>query len=97
MKTAARLLKYVQSIKFVGGPHPAPKPHAAGPHPLAPEGLVPSGLNSTKSSTYHNSNPVEPQNGEFFARSELSARFRYRTIKAEEIEQVESGGAEFVF
>lgn len=24
MKTAARLLKYVQSIKFVGGPHPAP-------------------------------------------------------------------------
>lgn len=73
------------------------EPHAAGPHPLAPEGLVPSGLNSTKSSTYHNSNPVEPQNREFFARSELSARFRYRTIKAEEIEQVESGGAEFVF
>lgn len=24
MKIAARLLKYVQSIKFVGGPHPAP-------------------------------------------------------------------------
>ena len=41
------------------------EPHAAGPHPLAPEGLVPSGLNSTKSSTYHNSNPVEPQNGNF--------------------------------
>lgn len=24
MKSAIRLLKYVQSIKFVGGPHPVP-------------------------------------------------------------------------
>ncbi|RCK60638.1 hypothetical protein Cantr_08011 [Candida viswanathii] len=95
MRPATRLLKYVQSIKFVGGPHPVPKPHSAGPHPMAPNGLRPSGGDSA--AAYKNSNPVEPQNGEHFSRSELSARFRYKPIKEEEIEQVESGGAELVF
>lgn len=62
---------------------------------MAPNGLRPSG--STSNTAFHNSNPVEPQNGESFSRSELSARFRYKPIKEEEIEQVTSGGAEFVF
>ncbi|EMG47978.1 Mitochondrial ribosomal protein, small subunit, putative, partial [Candida maltosa Xu316] len=65
MKSAVRLFKYIQSIKFVGGPHPTP-PHSAGPHPMAPNGLAPS----KATSNFRNSNPVEPQNGEYFSRAE---------------------------
>lgn len=62
---------------------------------MAPNGLRPSG--SASNIKFHNSNPLEPQNGEAFSRSELSARFRYKPLKEEEIEQVASGGAELVF
>ncbi|KAI5950678.1 hypothetical protein KGF57_004226 [Candida theae] len=105
MKASIRLLKH--TIKFVGGPHPVPKPHAAGPHPLAPKGVVPGsvGMSSSSSSSssgsqsrsFHHKSPVEPQNGEFFSRSELPKRFRYPTIKDWEIDQVSSGGADVVF
>ncbi|KAI5967161.1 hypothetical protein CANMA_003218 [Candida margitis] len=95
MKAAIRLLKH--TIKFVGGPHPVP----TGPHPLAPKGVVPGSVGtssgSSQSRSFHHSSPIEPQNGEFFSRSELPKRFRYPTIKDWEIDQVSSGGAEVVF
>ncbi|KAG5417835.1 hypothetical protein I9W82_005471 [Candida metapsilosis] len=99
MKVSIRLLKH--TIKFVGGPHPVPKPHPAGPHPLAPKGVVPGSVgvssNGSQSRSFHHNSPVEPQNGEYFSRSELPKRFRYPAVKDWEIDQVSSGGAEVVF
>lgn len=63
---------------------------------MAPNGELP-GSRSTVKSTYFNSNPIEPKEGEFFSRSQLSERFRYKAPKASEAENVESGGAELVF
>ncbi|CAK9441492.1 uncharacterized protein LODBEIA_P53600 [Lodderomyces beijingensis] len=100
MRVSSRLLKH--TIKFVGGPHPIPKtPHAAKAHPFAPEGVVPGSVGSSSSGQqtrrYHNSNPIEPKEGEYFSRSELSKRFRYKPIKDIEIDQVSSGGADIIF
>ncbi|KAI5958730.1 uncharacterized protein KGF55_005729 [Candida pseudojiufengensis] len=101
MRFSQRLLKH--TIKFVGGPHPIPKPHAAKAHPLAPEGIVPGSVGSSSSSSttqsrsFHNSNPVDPQHGEFFSRSELPKRFQYKPIKDFEIDNVISGGADIIY
>ncbi|KAK6457917.1 uncharacterized protein RJT20DRAFT_125799 [Scheffersomyces xylosifermentans] len=98
MRAAARLLNRVPLIKFVGGPHPAPTTisKAVKPHPLAPKGEIPGGAASS-GSTYFNSNPIEPKEGEFFSRAQLSQRFRYKVPKEDEIEDIISGGAEVVF
>ncbi|KAI5956209.1 hypothetical protein KGF54_000684 [Candida jiufengensis] len=99
MRVSTRLFKH--TIKFVGGPHPIPKSHAAKAHPFAPEGITPgsvgSSSNGTQSRSYHNSNPIDPQNGEFFSRSELPKRFQYKPIKEFEIENVSSGGADVIY
>ncbi|MDC6271318.1 ribosomal protein S36 [Acetobacter pasteurianus] len=103
MRVSSRLLKH--TIKFVGGPHPIPKqPHAAKIHPLAPEGLIPGSVgsssgshSSTQTRSYHNSNPIQPKEGEFFSRSELPQRFRYKPIKDFEIDNVQSGGADIIY
>ncbi|CAI5759779.1 unnamed protein product [Candida verbasci] len=99
MKAFTRLLKHVQSIKFVGGPHPTPKPHAAQAHPFAPNGLMPGqGSSSSSNSTpYHNPNSIKPKDGECFSRSELPERFRYKAIKDQEIDDIISGGAEVIY
>ncbi|KAI3403604.1 hypothetical protein KGF56_003649 [Candida oxycetoniae] len=102
MRATTRLLKH--TIKFVGGPHPIPKPYPAKAHPFAPNGIIPGkmGISTTVKSSfsissYHNANPVQPQHGEFFARSELPERFRYKPVKDFEMEQIISGGAEIVY
>ncbi|ODV79130.1 uncharacterized protein CANTADRAFT_26171 [Suhomyces tanzawaensis NRRL Y-17324] len=101
MRAATRLFKHTPLIKFVGGPHTAPKnvSHAAKAHPMAPNGELPGSGSSGSSAgaSYFNKNPVEPQNGEFFSRSQLSSRFRYKAPKEEEIDNVITGGAALVF
>ena len=66
---------------------------------MAPEGLLPgSSSSSTVSySRYQNPNPIQPKEGEYFSRSELPSRFRYKPIKDSDIENVLSGGAEIVY
>jgi small subunit ribosomal protein YMR-31 len=66
----------------------------AGVHPQAPNGLRPSAGNATP---FFNSNPIEPKDGEFFSRSQLPLRFRYKAPKDDEMENITSGGAEIVF
>ncbi|CUM45175.1 uncharacterized protein AC631_03463 [Debaryomyces fabryi] len=99
MRPAARLLQRVPLIKFVGGPHPAPKniSHAAKPHPCAPDGALPGSVGSSSQSSYFNSNPIEPKDGEAFSRAELPARFRYKGPSEAEIENITSGGAALIF
>ncbi|KAG2734887.1 hypothetical protein G9P44_002893 [Scheffersomyces stipitis] len=96
MRVSTTLLNRVPLIKFIGGPHLAPKnvSSAVKAHPMAPNGQIPSGA---AVSTYFNSNPIEPKEGEFFSRSQLSARFRYKAPKDLEIEDVLSGGADIVY
>jgi small subunit ribosomal protein YMR-31 len=69
--------------------------HTPKPHPSAPNGLMPSGGNSK--STYFNDSSIEPEEGVFFSRSQLSPRFRYTLARSNENDQVNSGGAEIVF
>jgi small subunit ribosomal protein YMR-31 len=56
---------------------------------------MPSGGNSK--STYFNDSSIEPEEGVFFSRSQLSPRFRYTLARSNENDQVNSGGAEIVF
>ncbi|EGW32110.1 uncharacterized protein SPAPADRAFT_61184 [Spathaspora passalidarum NRRL Y-27907] len=96
MKAFSRLLKHIPSIKFVGGPHVHKATSGAvKPHPMAPNGQLPGSASGTTS--YHNPNPIQPAEGEYFSRSELPLRFRYKAIKDSEIDNVLSGGAEFVY
>lgn len=64
---------------------------------MAPNGEMPGQVGSLSGSLYVNPNPVEPKEGVFFSRSELSKRFRYKVPKEEEMENIESGGAALVF
>ncbi|CAK7892015.1 hypothetical protein CAAN1_01S08130 [[Candida] anglica] len=95
MKASVRVFQRVPLIKFVGGPHLAPKnlDHSVKAHSQAPDGLKPSSAKST----YFNSNPIEPEEGVFFSRSQLPARFKYSPPKQSEIDNVISGGADLVF
>ncbi|RLV95256.1 hypothetical protein JA1_001250 [Spathaspora sp. JA1] len=96
MNAISRLLKHIPSIKFVGGPHVHKAVSGAvKAHPMAPNGQLPG--SSGSSSSYHNSNPLQPSEGEYFLRSELPLRFRYKVIKDSEIDNVLSGGADFVY
>ncbi|KAF5209028.1 putative mitochondrial 37S ribosomal protein [Clavispora lusitaniae] len=89
------LLKRISLIKFVGGPHShAAVSGAAKPHPCSPSGKLPA---LSKSASSYVSKPIELKEGEVLLRSELSKRFRYTPLKAEEEEQITSGGAELVF
>ncbi|KAK6465503.1 hypothetical protein DFJ63DRAFT_23678 [Scheffersomyces coipomensis] len=97
MKASAGILKHIPLIKFVGGPHVAHHASAAvKPHPYAPNGLVPTSLASSISS-YFNPSSIEPKEGEFFSRSQLSPRFRYSAPKEIEIDEVLSGGADIIY
>lgn len=60
---------------------------------MAPEGKLPSIVQS-KASQYK---PIELKEGEVLFRYELSKRFRYTPPKADEAEQIDSGGAELIF
>lgn len=83
MKASLRLLAYVPSIKFVGGPHKAVS-HAAGVHACAPQGLKPSAVSATR---------APQQASAFQSRNNLSNRFRYSRIDDLEMENVLTGGA----
>ncbi|KAK6197455.1 uncharacterized protein RJT21DRAFT_123279 [Scheffersomyces amazonensis] len=97
MRSSARLLKHVPLIKFVGGPHTAKHiSHEVKPHPYAPNGILPSSITAAISN-YFNSNPIEPKEGQFFSRSELSPRFRYKAPKDLEIDDILSGGADILY
>ncbi|CUM47465.1 unnamed protein product [Debaryomyces tyrocola] len=99
MRPATRLFQRVPLIKFVGGPHQAPKnvSHAAKSHPCAPDGVLPGSAGSSSQSSYFNSNSIEPEEGESFSRAELPPRFRYKGPSEAEIENICSGGATLIF
>lgn len=59
--------------------------------------MAPHGLKPTAGSSYSNTNPIEPKEGEYFSRSQLPLRFRYKLPKEDEAENIISGGAEVVF
>lgn len=71
--------------------------HAAKPHPCAPNGQLPGSVGSSSQSSYFNSNPIDPKEGEAFSRAELSPRFRYKGPSEAEIENICSGGAALTF
>ncbi|EGV65629.1 hypothetical protein PSN45_003598 [Yamadazyma tenuis] len=96
MRGTQSLLKHIPLIKFVGGPHKHAK-SVAGIHPMAPDGLKPSSSSGTTSSPFSNPNPLEPKDGEYFSRSQLPLRFRYKVPKEDEAANIVSGGAEIVF
>ncbi|KAG0686572.1 hypothetical protein C6P40_003787 [Pichia californica] len=85
MRSTLRVFQYVQSIKFVGGPHPIVHTPAT-VHACAPNGLKPS-IGSTSAAT---SLPTVP----FQSRNNLSKRFQYTPIDDIEIDDVLTGGAD---
>lgn len=65
---------------------------AAGVHPMAPNGIRPA-----SNSSYFNASSIEPEEGVFFSRSQLSNRFQYKLPKEDEADNIITGGAEVVF
>lgn len=59
--------------------------------------MAPNGLRPSAGSSYSNTSSIEPKEGEYFSRSQLPLRFRYKLPKDDEAENIISGGAEIVF
>lgn len=88
------LLFWFQKFKMRILTIPAAASGAVKPHPCSPTGKVPV-LSQLASSFV--SKPIVLKEGEVLLRSELSSRFRYTPLKAEEEDQITSGGAELVY
>ncbi|SGZ47456.1 CIC11C00000002321 [Sungouiella intermedia] len=61
---------------------------------MAPEGKLPSIVQSKAAAQYK---PIELKEGEVLFRYELPKRFRYSPPSALEAEQIDSGGATFIY
>lgn len=67
------------------------------PHPMAPSGQLPSIVESKSSLTSQFVKPIELKEGEVLFRYELPKRFRYTPPSELECEQVDTGGAAFIY
>ncbi|KAG7882386.1 hypothetical protein KL925_001473 [Ogataea polymorpha] len=70
------------------------KPAPPGPHPCAPNQLMPAKAGSSTASSTQSTPIVGPV--PFESRNFLSARFRYSPLDEIEIEDVNTGGAEYL-